>query len=151
MRLHRGAHLEGDMENPKPWWTRFEAQEWVTYETLSPKAWPADKCRWKYLVSNEVCVATDLLMGICVLDPGERHLLHHHPKRSELYYVLEGKARVQVGEEVIDARPGMGIYIKNGTPHGFVNDDSEAFTILWAFNVPPGHEGPDLVWDEPLA
>jgi mannose-6-phosphate isomerase-like protein (cupin superfamily) len=139
------------MESPFRVWARPETQAWVTYESLSPEAWPRDQCRWKYLVSKDVCGATDLLMGICVLDPGGVHLRHHHPRRSEFYYVLSGRAPVTVGDQTVDARPGTAIYIRAGTTHGFVNDGPEPFTILWAFNVPPGHEGPDLVWDEPLS
>lgn len=89
-------------------------------------------------------------MGTCLLDPGERHLLHHHPARSELYYVLEGTAEMTVGEDVFRAEPGMGVYIRRGVTHGFTNDGVGPFKILWVFDVPTAHEGADLVWDEPL-
>jgi oxalate decarboxylase/phosphoglucose isomerase-like protein (cupin superfamily) len=130
----------------------FDDEPWRTYEThYDPRAWPADRTRWKTLVSAALTGAGDLLAGVAALDPGDVHLLHHHPDRSELYYVLRGSARVTVGDDDIRVRPGTAIYIPRGEQHRIENDGDEVFEIFYAFNQPASETGPFYVWDEPLA
>lgn len=45
--------------------------------------------------------------------------LHHHD--DEAWYVLEGAMRVQVGDEIVDAQAGSGVFVPRGTPHTYWN------------------------------
>lgn len=139
------------MSRAKRCWTTEGEQPTITYRTTCPEAWPKDKIRSKYLIEPEVCGAKDLLFGTAELDPGDRHLLHHHPIRSEFYYVIDGRAKVTVGNEVIDARPGMAIYIESGTTHGIVNDTDRPFVFVWGMTGLPDGVEVDRVWDEDLS
>lgn len=42
---------------------------------------------------------------------------HYHKKCTEFYYILEGRGKMELGEEVIDVEPGTVIMIAKGTPH----------------------------------
>jgi len=42
---------------------------------------------------------------------------HYHKRCTEVYYILEGRGRMELGADVIDVEPGMVIYIEPGTPH----------------------------------
>src|SRR5688500_17825077 len=47
--------------------------------------------------------------------------LHLHHRDDEAWYVLEGTLRVQVGEAVVEARAGSGVFVPRGTPHTYWN------------------------------
>lgn len=47
--------------------------------------------------------------------------LHIHRRHDEMFYVLEGTYRIQIGREVVDAPPGTFAYARRGTPHTFVS------------------------------
>jgi mannose-6-phosphate isomerase-like protein (cupin superfamily) len=42
---------------------------------------------------------------------------HHHKKTTEVYYILEGRGKIELNDEVYDVEPGMIIYIEPGTWH----------------------------------
>lgn len=117
--------------------------KWLYFKTISPQAWPRDKCRSKVLISEEMG-SKDIHLGIGELDLGEKHLLHHHEKESEFYYVLEGRAKVILDDLEIDATKGIAIYIPAGMKHAIVNDGNECFRFLYGFNYP----SIGIVWDE---
>jgi quercetin dioxygenase-like cupin family protein len=45
--------------------------------------------------------------------------LHTHEREDEYTYVLEGEVGVQVGDEVLIARPGDLVFKPRGVPHAF--------------------------------
>jgi mannose-6-phosphate isomerase-like protein (cupin superfamily) len=49
--------------------------------------------------------------------------LHLHHSDDEAWYVLEGTLRVQVGEDVIEAHAGSGVFVPKGTPHTYWNPE----------------------------
>jgi len=54
--------------------------------------------------------------------------MHTHRNEDEYSYVLEGVVGVQIGDEVLEGRPGDLIVKPRGVPHAFWN----------AGDVPPG-------------
>ena len=55
---------------------------------------------------------------------GERRLIappHMHHKDDEAWYVLEGALCVQMGENVVEARAGAGVFVPRGTAHTYWN------------------------------
>jgi mannose-6-phosphate isomerase-like protein (cupin superfamily) len=56
--------------------------------------------------------------------PGERRLIappHVHHRDDEAWYVLEGTMCIQMGEQVVEARPGSGVLVPRGTSHTYWN------------------------------
>lgn len=53
---------------------------------------PRDEGRYAELISRRLTGSEALLFGIAWLEPGETHILHHHPTTEEFYYVIEGTA-----------------------------------------------------------
>jgi mannose-6-phosphate isomerase-like protein (cupin superfamily) len=47
--------------------------------------------------------------------------LHVHHSDDEAWYVLAGSLRFRLGEEVIDAESGTGVFAPHGTPHAYGN------------------------------
>jgi quercetin dioxygenase-like cupin family protein len=53
--------------------------------------------------------------------PGEGPPLHVHPDNDETIYTLEGRFRIRLAEQLVDARPGSFVFIPRGTPHTWRN------------------------------
>src|ERR687895_2935612 len=56
--------------------------------------------------------------------------MHTHRYEDEYTYVLEGEVGVQVGEEVLLARPGDLVFKPKGVPHAFWNPADEPARAL---------------------
>lgn len=68
--------------------------------------------------------------------PGVGPALHVHPQQDELFYVLSGRCRFQVGNQSIDAPAGTTTAVPRGTPHAFVNVLEEPSHLM--FTLVPG-------------
>jgi mannose-6-phosphate isomerase-like protein (cupin superfamily) len=42
---------------------------------------------------------------------------HYHRECTEVYYILEGRGKMEMNDEVIDVGPGTVLYIEPGTRH----------------------------------
>jgi mannose-6-phosphate isomerase-like protein (cupin superfamily) len=56
-----------------------------------------------------------------VLPPGKSSLLHYHPEAEESYYLLQGNARILVGEEESQLTTGQIVLIPPRKPHKITN------------------------------
>ncbi len=56
--------------------------------------------------------------------------LHLHHNDDEAWYVLEGALRVQVGDQVVEARAGSGVFVPRGTMHTYWNPGPEPARYL---------------------
>ncbi len=66
--------------------------------------------------------------------------LHCHPEQDEIHYLVQGKLRYQVGEEVIDLESGEYLQIPGAVPHAWINLQSEPARVV-AILMPGGSEG----------
>ena len=56
--------------------------------------------------------------------------LHLHHNDDEAWYVLEGTAGIQNGDEIIEAKPGAAVFVKRGTPHTYWNPSRDRLRYL---------------------
>jgi len=61
-----------------------------------------------------------LLAGLNCFEPGQSQAIHAHAGADKFYLVLEGKARMRVGDEERDAGAGTLVWAPAGVPHGVV-------------------------------
>jgi len=61
---------------------------------------------------------------------------HLHRDADEMFYVLEGEYRFQLGDRVVDAPRGTFVFVPRGTPHAFRNKGAETGRMLTV--VAPG-------------
>jgi mannose-6-phosphate isomerase-like protein (cupin superfamily) len=63
--------------------------------------------------------------------------LHLHRRDDESWYVLEGKLRVQVGKEVVEANAGSGVFVPRGTAHTYWNagPDPLRYLLIMSSNI----------------
>lgn len=59
-----------------------------------------------------------------VMEPGGGMPPHTNAVEHE-QYVLRGRARIGIGDEVVEVGPGDAVYIPAGTPHWYEAEDGE--------------------------
>ena len=72
-----------------------------------------------------------LSVGLYVLEPDEPDRQSPHTE-DEIYYVVEGRAAITVGDDVRPVEPGSVVYVATGVAHRF-HDISERLTLLVVF------------------
>ncbi len=82
-------------------------------------------------------------LALAVLPPGGVTTAHYHPKTEEIYYILQGTARMRIGAETARVGPGDAIAIPPGETHQIENTGSESLTFLCC--CAPGYEHADTV------
>jgi mannose-6-phosphate isomerase-like protein (cupin superfamily) len=73
------------------------------------------------------------------LGPGQAQGIHSHAESDKVYYVLSGRATIEVGEEVAEAEPDMAVLAPAGLPHGVANRSAEPVTLLVFMAPKPEH------------
>jgi mannose-6-phosphate isomerase-like protein (cupin superfamily) len=84
----------------------------------------------------EFLTVPDLSVGLYVLAVGEADLQQPHTE-DEIYYVVSGRGRISVGDEVRDVRPGSVVFVATDVPHRF-HDITEDLTLLVMFGPAEG-------------
>ena len=68
---------------------------------------------------------------------------HHHAKTEEIYYILDGRGLMQVGQETSAIGPGDAVAIPPGASHQITNTGSGLLRFLCC--CAPGYEHDDTV------
>ncbi len=72
-----------------------------------------------------------LSCGLYRLAAGSRDMQTPHDE-DEMYFVLEGRAQLQVGDEIHEVKPGAVLYVQAATEHSFF-EIVEDMTLLVIF------------------
>lgn len=80
---------------------------------------------------HEFISVPDLSGGLYVLEAGAQDPQAPHTE-DELYVVMSGRARITVGDDVRDVRPGTVVFVAAGVSHRF-HDIEERLVLLVAF------------------
>lgn len=90
----------------------------------------------KTLLTPRSCEHLEVLG--CHLDPGGMtgEEPYTHDDSDELFLVLEGEVRLELGDRVHEMRPGDCITYRSSTPHRVINDNDEAAEALWIIGPP---------------
>ena len=78
----------------------------------------------------------DLSVGLYVLEAGGTDRQRPHTE-DEVYYVVSGRAKITVGDEVRDVGPGSIVFVATAVPHRF-HDITEDLTLFVAFGPAEG-------------
>ena len=80
---------------------------------------------------------------IVEIKPKQKVPRHYHEKQYELFYIISGDAKLGIGKEEYDAKPGDIYLVKPKTIHWVVNEGEEPFRL---FVVKLNYFGDDSVW-----
>jgi len=84
----------------------------------------------------EFITVPDLSVGLYVLAAGQPDLQQPHGE-DEVYYVVSGRGRITVGDDVRDISAGSIVFVAATAPHRF-HDIVEDLTLLVAFGPAEG-------------
>ena len=71
-----------------------------------------------------------MFCDVYCFEPGQAQTPHAHAGSDKVYYVLEGKGQVRVGEETRELGPGDIALAPAGSDHGVQNPGPERLTVL---------------------
>jgi mannose-6-phosphate isomerase-like protein (cupin superfamily) len=94
------------------------------------------------LADRNSCVANQSLAE-ARLPPGARTTKHYHPRAEEIYYLLEGTARMEIDGEFREVGPGDAIAIPPGARHQITNTGPGLLKFLCC--CAPGYQHADTV------
>ncbi len=88
----------------------MDSQDPMTFPEVRvvPKPWG----REDWLVVGE-----RIAMKRLVVHAGQRFSLQYHERKEEAWLFVRGRARVTLGDRVVEATPGMVVHVRPGTVH----------------------------------
>lgn len=75
------------------------------------------------------------ILDVYCLLPGQAQKLHSHAGNDKYYFILEGRARVRIGDEERDLGPGEAALARPGVDHSIANT-SGAPVVALVFQAP---------------
>ena len=84
-----------------------------------------------YLIDPESSPSKNLKAGFTIVYAGGKTTGHSHHDHEEVYYVLQGKGKMVVGEEEYDIRSGDTLYVPFGLFHTTYNTGILPLHLLW--------------------
>jgi mannose-6-phosphate isomerase-like protein (cupin superfamily) len=94
------------------------------------------------LIGQENVGATKLEVVLGVVERGKGALPHAHPGIEQVCYMLQGRARAEVGGESCELGPGDCCFFPADTPHVFTVVSDEPARVLVIYS-PPYEENPN--------
>ena len=70
--------------------------------------------------------------------PGHAEVKHFHSQARQFFFILEGRAAIEIGDAVVVLNRHEGVEIDPRVPHRFRND-SDAEVSFLVVSVPPSH------------
>ena len=67
---------------------------------------------------------------VITVEPGHETSEHYHQLRDELWIVLDEGLRVQIGNKVVEARPGDEFVVTSEEPHRITNTGQKRGRVL---------------------
>lgn len=98
------------------------------------------------LAHRNSCIRNQSLAE-ATLPPGCSTTPHFHRRTEEIYFILEGTGRMQIGQEQRDVGPGDAIAIPPGHVHQITNTGQQPLRFLCC--CAPAYEHDDTVLVEP--
>ncbi len=96
------------------------------------------------LIGPQNVGARNLEVVLGVIEKGKGALPHAHPGIEQVCYLLEGRARAEVGGEVCELSPGDCCFFPPDTPHVFTVTSDMPARVLVIYS-PPYEESPGRV------
>ncbi|QXL85179.1 cupin domain-containing protein [Comamonas sp. NLF-1-9] len=76
--------------------------------------------------------------------PGKAETRHVHAKAQQFFYILAGRAAIEIDGQQLQLCAGEGVHVPAGKPHRFMNPFSEAVEFLVISNPTTRGDRKDL-------
>jgi len=71
-----------------------------------------------------------MFCDIYCFEPGQEQAAHKHQGADKIYYIIEGRALVQIGTDQRELAPGMAAHAGAGEEHAVKNVGAEQLVML---------------------
>lgn len=88
-------------------------------------AFSADKMK-----KNNLFTTPRMFCDVYCLEPGQAQAGHSHAGSDKVYYVIEGQARIRIGDEERDVAAGTAALAPSGIAHGVTNPGPQRLRLL---------------------
>lgn len=112
----------------------------IVNRDASPPFTTKDGSQIRSLLDRTNSGAARQSLAEATLPPGGATEAHRHPDTEEIYYILQGRGRMRVGEAEREVGPGDGILIPPGSLHRIQNAGPEPLVFLCCCAPPYRHE-----------
>jgi quercetin dioxygenase-like cupin family protein len=82
-------------------------------------------------VRKRIFLSDDIVSEVVCYEPGQGTPVHHHPRQDEIFYVIEGRGTMSVGEEVIAVSASSTVFVPATVPHGFSAADDSRLVLMF--------------------
>ena len=89
---------------------------------------------------REICKMECASLAEAVVGVGERTRKHRHMRSDEIYFILEGRGRMEVEEEREEVSAGEAIFIRKGEAHCIENIGTAPLRFLCICSPPYSDE-----------
>ncbi|WP_428307615.1 cupin domain-containing protein [Lacipirellula sp.] len=147
--------LEVFHAKPSPQWQKapdpFRAATHARHNTRmdvinladAPPFTTKDGSEIRELLAHRNSVIRNQSLAEARIPSGEATAPHYHPQAEEIYYILEGRGRMQIEDEVREVSPGDAVAIPPGLRHQITNISKEPLRFLCC--CAPAYEHADTV------
>ncbi len=92
---------------------------------------------FRLLFERDVTPTRNIAVGTVTFPPGrERPDQDTHREAEEIYFVLRGRGRFELGNRVVELEPGTAIYVAPGVGHRAINTGDQELELLFV-SAPP--------------
>ncbi|HPD13335.1 MAG TPA: cupin domain-containing protein [Planctomycetota bacterium] len=112
----------------------------VVNRNQSPPFLTKDGSTIRSLLDRTNSSAARQSLAEATVPPGGATQPHRHPRTEEIYYVLRGRGRMEVGGEARDVGPLDAILIPPGARHTLANTGAEPLVFLCCCAPPYSHD-----------
>jgi mannose-6-phosphate isomerase-like protein (cupin superfamily) len=71
-----------------------------------------------------------MFCDVYCFEPGQEQAGHAHAGSDKVYYVIEGRGRIEVGSETREVGAGTAVLAPAGQPHAVKNTSAERLKLL---------------------
>jgi quercetin dioxygenase-like cupin family protein len=107
--------------------------KWTHVADVPVEKWESPergRVAFRTLFGGQDVVPGGLTVGVADVEPGDGLKRHSHPP-AEVYYVLQGRCSVVVGDEQRELVPGGSVLIPGDQPHAVMNPGPDLVRILY--------------------
>ena len=85
--------------------------------------------KWDILKADEM-YGKGRVCALMALAPGHEVGRHRHEGDGEVFYILSGKGKYLLGNELVDVEPGDILFVEDGEEHYMVNTGEDKLEYL---------------------
>jgi mannose-6-phosphate isomerase-like protein (cupin superfamily) len=82
-------------------------------------------------VRKKLIASENMVAELVCYEPGQATVPHLHPRQDEIFYVIEGKGTIVVGDENVSVSAGSVVFGPQGVRHGIRADAGDRLALMF--------------------